>query len=120
MQLLDVFYRDMVHFILIMMSLPGPPACAGIFDNPGCFGRMYLLYHPSVSSGEGLIAIRLVKWTSLFLILKIFYCSVENNYFELDGRITLKHTLLILILSPVLFPDLQMYFVGFVFCCYPV
>ncbi len=25
---------DMIHFILIMMSLPGPPACAGIFDNP--------------------------------------------------------------------------------------
>ncbi len=36
MQLLDTFYRDMVHFILIMMSLPGPSACAGIFDNPGC------------------------------------------------------------------------------------
>ncbi len=30
------FYRDMVHFILIVMSLPGPPARAGIFDNPGC------------------------------------------------------------------------------------
>ncbi len=35
MQLLDTFYSDMVHFILIMMSLPGPPARAGIFDNPG-------------------------------------------------------------------------------------
>ncbi len=35
-QLLDAFYRDMVHFILIVMSLPGPPARAGIFDNPGC------------------------------------------------------------------------------------
>ncbi len=36
MQLLDAFYRDMVHFILIMMSLPGPPTRAGFFDNPGC------------------------------------------------------------------------------------
>ncbi len=35
-QLLDAFYRDMVHFILIIVSLPGPPACAGHFDNPGC------------------------------------------------------------------------------------
>ncbi len=33
-QLLDAFYRDMVHFILIMMSFPGPPTRAGIFDNP--------------------------------------------------------------------------------------
>ena len=36
MQLLDAFYRDMVHFVLIMMSLPGPPTRAEIFDNPGC------------------------------------------------------------------------------------
>ena len=35
MELLDAFYRDMVHFLLIMMSLPGPPASAGISDNPG-------------------------------------------------------------------------------------
>ena len=34
-QLLDAFYIDMVRFILIMMSLPGPPTHAGIFDNPG-------------------------------------------------------------------------------------
>ncbi len=30
-----VEYRDMVHFILIMMSLPGPTKSAAIFDNPG-------------------------------------------------------------------------------------
>ncbi len=29
------FFRDMVHFILIiMMSLPGPPVSPGIFNNP--------------------------------------------------------------------------------------
>ena len=34
-QLLDAFYRNMVHFILIMMSLPGTPASAEIiYDNP--------------------------------------------------------------------------------------
>ncbi len=32
---LRLFYRDMVHLILIMMSLPGPTTSAGICDNPG-------------------------------------------------------------------------------------
>ena len=36
-QLPDVFYRDVPHFILIMISLPWPPASVGIFDNPGWF-----------------------------------------------------------------------------------
>ena len=34
-QLLDAFDRHVLHSILIMMSLPGLPAIAGIFDNPG-------------------------------------------------------------------------------------
>ena len=34
---LGITIGDMLHFILIMMSLPGHPTRAGIFDNPGCF-----------------------------------------------------------------------------------
>ncbi len=46
---LMLFNKDMAHFIWIMMSLPGPPASAGIFDNPGCHQpKQYpdlVLYH---------------------------------------------------------------------------
>ncbi len=44
----DAFYRDMVHFILLMMLLPGPPTRAGISDNTGFIDYLHFISRSSI------------------------------------------------------------------------